>query len=208
MPAWMLCIWGRDMSLAKTKRVIKNVVFFGDAEAKTNDSHYKLALETAKILAKAGYVVVNGGGPGVMYAATAGAKEVGGRVGAVVIDGRIDMGENFEGQYKKNIDKTSFKIVRKNYLERLRALMEEGDAYVIFNGGTGTISEIGEVWAEAKFNFGNHKPIIFVGDFWKDILEPIVNYMRIDTQETSVYEIVDSPEEVYQVLQKVSSEQN
>lgn len=200
----MLHTWGGAMSLAKTKRVVKKVVFFGDAEAKSTDAHYKLALETAKILAKAGYVIVNGGGPGVMYAATAGAQEVGGRVGAVVIDGRIDMGENFEGQYKKNIDKTNFKIVRKTYLDRLRALMEEGDAYVIFNGGTGTISEIGEVWAEAKFNFGNHKPIIFVGEFWRDILEPIANYMKIDSQETSVYEIVDTPEEVYLVLQSVT----
>jgi predicted Rossmann-fold nucleotide-binding protein len=128
-------------------------------------------------------------------------------VGAVVIDGRINMGENFEGQYKKNIDKTNFKIVRSTYLDRLRALMEEGDAYVIFNGGTGTISEIGEVWAEAKFNFGNHKPIIFVGEFWRDILEPIANYMKIDNQETSVYEIVDTPEEVYEVLRKIDLEQ-
>ncbi len=195
------------MSLAKTNRAVKKVVFFGDAEAKSTDTHYKLAFETAKILAKAGYVIVNGGGPGVMYAATAGAQEVGGRVGAVVIDGRINMGENFEGQYKKNIDKTNFKIVRSTYLDRLRALMEEGDAYVIFNGGTGTISEIGEVWAEAKFNFGNHKPIIFVGEFWRDILEPIANYMKIDNQETSVYEIVDTPEEVYEVLRKIDLEQ-
>lgn len=196
--------WEEAMSLARTKRIVKKVVFFGDAEAKAKDNHYKLAFETAKILAKAGYTIVNGGGPGVMYAATVGAQEAGGRVGAVVIDGRISMGENFEGQYKKNIDKTSFKIVRRNYLERLRALMEEGDAYVIFNGGTGTISEIGEVWAEAKFNFGNHKPIIFVGDFWKDILEPIANYMKIDVQETSVYEVVNDPGEVYEILQNIT----
>lgn len=183
--------------LAKTKRKILKVAFFGDAEAKENSPHFKLAWETAKILAKAGFVIVNGGGPGVMLAATLGAESVGGKTEAVVIDGRIDMGENFEGQYKNNISRVDKKIVEENYPDRLNRLLEEADAYVIFNGGTGTISEIGMAWSRSKFDFGNHKPLIFIGDFWHEILDPIETFMEIDEQETSVLAIVETPEEVY-----------
>lgn len=188
--------------LVKTKRKIAKIAFFGDAEATKNSSHYKLAWETARILAKAGYTIINGGGPGVMLAATLGAESVEGKTEVVVIDGRINMGENFEGQYKKNISKVDKKLVENNYPDRLNRLLEEADAYVIFNGGTGTISEIGMAWSRSKFDFGNHKPLIFVGDFWHEVLDPIATFMEIDDQETSVYAIVEKPEEVYRVVRE------
>lgn len=60
------------------KRPIKNVAFFGDANVKKESEIYKMAYEAAKILAREGFVIVNGGGPGVMNASTQGAEEVGG----------------------------------------------------------------------------------------------------------------------------------
>ena len=94
--------------LSKTKKIIKRIAFYGDADAKKSDQHYQEAFETAKILAKAGYIVVNGGGPGVMLASTLGAKEEKGKVEVVIIDEKIDMGKNYEGSEisnKKLVDK-------------------------------------------------------------------------------------------------------
>ncbi|EKD79987.1 MAG: hypothetical protein ACD_40C00229G0006, partial [uncultured bacterium] len=51
----------------------KKVAFFGDAAVGENDPVYLAAFHTAKRLAKHGYTIVNGGGPGVMVAATLGA---------------------------------------------------------------------------------------------------------------------------------------
>ena len=52
--------------------IIKNIAFFGDAAIPKSDPVYKDAYAIAKILAKEGYTIVNGGGPGVMAAATRG----------------------------------------------------------------------------------------------------------------------------------------
>ena len=53
--------------LAKTHKKIKRIAFFGDAEAKENDQHFLDAFNTAKLLAEKKYIIVNGGGPGVMF---------------------------------------------------------------------------------------------------------------------------------------------
>ena len=58
---------------------IKNIAFFGDADISETDETYKAAFDVAEALALEGYVVVDGGGPGVMEAATSGAEKGGGK---------------------------------------------------------------------------------------------------------------------------------
>lgn len=186
--------------LAKTSRKIQKVAIFGDAEATEKDVHYYLAKETAKLLAKDSYEIVNGGGPGVMLAATLGAQEVGGKARVVVIAKGVDMGPNYEGQFMPNVGIANTVIEEQNYPDRLRRLMTESDAYVIFRGGTGTVSELGMVWADSKFNFGNHKPIIFVGDFWRRIMDDMSYALAIDEQERSLYAVVRDPAEVVEIF--------
>ncbi len=185
-------------------RRIRKVGLFGDDEDKPGEEHFLLAYRTARLLVQDGYIVVNGGGPGVMLAATLGAKNAHGKAEAVVIDEKIDMGENYEGQYHPNVDIVDTKIETTNYPDRLGKLIAESDAFMIFKGGTGTISEIGMVWSEAKFNFGKHKPIIFVGAFWNKILSDIAEELAIDSEETSVYEVVSSPEEAVDALKRAA----
>jgi len=188
---------------ATTVRPIKKIAFFGDAEARENDVHYYLAKKSAEILAKAGYTIVNGGGPGVMYAASVGAKEAGGKAEVVVIDESVNMGENYEGQYEPNIKIVDNIIAEFNYPDRLRRLVAEADAFLIFRGGTGTISELGVVWAEAKFNYGKHKPIVFVGEFWQRIMDDMSFALAMDEQERSVYTIVKTPDELGNVFKSL-----
>jgi uncharacterized protein (TIGR00725 family) len=179
------------------------VAFFGDAEAKETDVHYYLAVKCAQEIAKLGLTVVNGGGPGVMYAATKGAKDVGGKAEIVVIDKSVNMGENYEGQNEPNIGLADNIIAEFNYPDRLRRLVAEADAFLIFRGGTGTISELGVVWAEAKFNYGKHKPIIFVGEFWQRIMDDMAFALAMDSQERSVYTVCKSVEEVVEIFKKL-----
>ena len=60
-------------------RMIKNIAFFGYSEFKEGSRYYQEAKVAAKLLAEKGYTIVNGGGPGIMAAATQGADEAGGR---------------------------------------------------------------------------------------------------------------------------------
>src|SRR5437870_4419845 len=112
---------------------VKNVTFLGYADAKEADDPFKAAFEVAKLCAQKGYTVVNGAGPGVMKAATLGAKSAGGKTIGITFYPK-DLPQ-FEGRDPSNeVDQL---IVTNNYLERTLKLLETGQIFIIFNGGTG-----------------------------------------------------------------------
>jgi uncharacterized protein (TIGR00725 family) len=186
--------------LATTKKEIKKIAFFGDAEAKITDQHFIDAFNTAKMLAGAGYIIVNGGGPGVMRASTLGAKENNGRVEVVILDPKKQP-DHYEGSDKENL-KLADKIIKtNNYPDRLNKLVEVADAFVIFKGGTGTLSEVGLTWEMAKFEYGDHEPLIFFGNDWKNTVESLVDNLDFDKIEKKVYGLANTPEEVLKIIQ-------
>lgn len=179
-------------------RTIKNVAFFGDADISPADETYKAAFDVAEALGKEGYVVVDGGGPGVMEAATSGAKKGGGKTVSVTFDPVGAPG--FEGRYVGNV--TDTEVVTTNYIERMFKLLEYGDVFVIFKGGSGTVSEFGTAWVLAKLYYGHHKPIILYGGFWAEILDVFRENMNIDSTEMSIFEICTSCPEVLKAIEK------
>jgi uncharacterized protein (TIGR00730 family) len=179
-------------------KFIKNIAFFGDADISPADETYKAAFDVAEVLAAKGYVVVDGGGPGVMEAATSGAIKGGGKTISVTFDPINAPG--FEGKYIKNV--TDKEIVTTNYIERMFKLMEYSDVFIVFKGGSGTISEFGTAWVLAKLYFGHHKPFILYGDFWIDIIDSVRRGMNIDAKEMSVFEICKNKEEVTSTIEK------
>jgi uncharacterized protein (TIGR00730 family) len=175
---------------------IKKIAIFGFANAKEKDRVYKEAFLVAKLLARMGYTIVNGGGPGVMRAATLGAKEGGGEtVGVTFYPKEMT---SFEGRDPANpIDK---EIKTANYLERTLKLLEVSDCCIIFNGGTGTISEFAMAWGLAHLYFGHHEPLILYGRFWQDIISAFVKHMFLGKNELKVFKIVDTPQDVLKAL--------
>ena len=140
----------RSIDLKERKaRTIQYVAIFGYADASENDELFKTVRDVTKELAEAGYTVVDGGGPGVMRAATIGAKEGGGKVIGVTLYSE-DI-PNFEGRDPKNLFDQEIKTT--NYVERTLALMRTGQVYIVFNGGSGTISEFGMALGFAKIYF-------------------------------------------------------
>lgn len=170
---------------------IQKITFLGYADAKEADDPFKAAFEVAKLCAQKGLVIVNGGGPGVMKASTLGAKSVGGQAIGITYYPK-DM-PVFEGRDETNtVDQL---IVTENYLERTLKLLEVGQVHIIFNGGTGTISEFGMAWGLARFYFGHHKPLILYGDFWHEIIFAFTKGMYIRPEERQVFKIVNKPED-------------
>lgn len=178
--------------------VVKNVAFFGDADISEADETYTYAFKAAGILAEAGYVIVDGGGPGVMEAATTGAKKSGGKTITVTFDPTNAPG--FEGKYIGNVPDQE--IVTTNYIERMFKLMEYSDIFILFKGGSGTISEFGTAWVLAKLYYGRHKPFILFGSYWADIIDVFKNNMNIDSKELSVFEIAHRVEDVLPIIKK------
>jgi uncharacterized protein (TIGR00730 family) len=192
----------REPEVQKKVQSIQNVAIFGYADALAEQRIYKDVVEVAKKLAEAGYVVVDGGGPGLMRAATVGAKEGGGKVIAVTLH-PTDM-THFEGRDIEN--KFDVEIKTKSYVERTLALMKEGQVYVIFKGGTGTISEFGMAWGLARLYFGHHKPLILYGKFWHNIINAFKENMLLRKEELAVFKIVETPDEVLDAIAEFEKE--
>jgi uncharacterized protein (TIGR00730 family) len=177
--------------------LIRAVTIFGSAVRRGDEHDFKAAYVTAQLLAKSGQKVVSGGGPGIMLAALQGAQSVGGKTAAVYL----------EPNYATTIASREKAIsadeeyTEKNYVDRTKKLMELGDAYVFFNGGTGTISEFTMCWTVARLYFGRHKPLILFGDFWNEIIEAFTRNMLIRDEELRVLKVVTRPESVLSSLE-------
>lgn len=175
---------------------IHQIAIFGSSHINENDPLYQETYEVCKKLAEVGYVIVDGGGPGVMRAASLGARAAGGKVIGVTFEADAKM--HFEG--RDPLNKMDVEIKTKNYVERTLTLLKEGQVYVIFNGGTGTISEFGMAWGLAKLYFGHHKPLILYGKFWENIIKTFKDNMIMRPEELEVYKITDTGTGVLQAI--------
>ncbi len=177
---------------------IKSVTFFGCSCGNPGDKNFEEAKLVASTLASTKRTIVNGGGPGVMLAATLGAREVGGKTEVVYY--RPELATNFKGEIAANYADKSYEEA--NYILRTKKLLELGDAYIVFNGGSGTISEFAMAWGVARLYIDHHKPLILYGDFWHHLMEDFAKHMMIRPEEKNVYTIVNTPEAVVDAIEK------
>jgi len=137
-----------------------------------------------------------------MNAATEGAKSAGGETLAVTFY-PTDMPE-FEGRFFENhVDK---EIKTANYIERMFGLINHADAFVIFQGGTGTLSEWATAWLLGHLYYGNHKPIILYGGFWQKVMDVINENFLIGDKEKNIYRIARDEEEMIAALNEFEKE--
>jgi uncharacterized protein (TIGR00725 family) len=177
--------------------LIRNVAFFGDSEVSEENQVYQDAFEVAKLLATNGYVIVNGGGPGVMNASTQGAEAVDGETVAITFSPKEAPG--YEGRYLGNV--TDLEIKTTNYIERMFKLLEHADTFLVFKGGTGTVSEFGTAWVLAKLYYGHHKPFILFGECWYPVIDAFKKNLNIDSQELDVFKVITRQDRVLSTIE-------
>lgn len=181
---------------------IKRVAIFGSADLEQKDPVCLAAEAAAKALAQQGYQIINGGGPGVMQAATRGAESANGDTLTVTFAPKN--APHFEGTAEDNqADET---IQASNYLERVGLLIQHADAFVVFKGGTGTLSEWGMIWLLAHIYYGEHKPFVLFGDFWNEVIEVLQRTFLIEDVELNVFKIVNSVDEMLTALEELQAE--
>ena len=166
----------------------KTISVFGTSRANEGGRIYAVAYDVGKCLAQAGFTVANGGYGGTMLAVARGAAEAGGKVIGVT----CSVWKSKANQY------VSREIVTHCLDERLDKLVELGDAYVVLNGGTGTLLELAKVWELKNKGFpGAAKPIILVGDFW----QPLVDLLTLDDPDSSRHvEVAADPKQIVGIL--------
>jgi len=167
----------------------KVVTIFGTGRAGPDDTAYKLAYQTGKLLARAGFVIANGGYGGTMLAAAKGAAEVGGEVIGVTCSA---FKESRANEY------ITREVVTGSLDERLDTLIKLGRGYIVLPGGTGTLLELAKVWELKNKGFLEAgKPIILVGGFWKPLLDLVVT----DDADSSRYiKCADGPKQAVELI--------
>ena len=178
----------------------KKVGFLGGAAWTEDEKPYKDAFDVAKILAQNGYEIVNGGGPGVMRAATKGAQAGNGR--SLIITYHPNKPKrHYEGTDPLN--DADDEIITLDYFDRTKVLLQNTDVHIIFKGSLGTLSEFGMSWISSWIHEPNNKPIIMYGDFWNEVLDILVNNLRIVQDERDLLVVLKTPQEVLEYLQKL-----
>ena len=139
------------------------VTVFGSSRFKEDHEYYGLAREMGAALARAGYAVMTGGGPGLMEAANRGAKEEGG----------LSLGCNIQlpREQKPNAYLDKF-IEFEHFFVRKVMLVKYSSAFVVMPGGYGTLDEAFEVATLIQTGKLERFPIIGLGgDFWSKLRE-------------------------------------
>jgi uncharacterized protein (TIGR00730 family) len=139
------------------------VTIFGSARFKEDHTYYKQAREMGAEIAKLGFTVMTGGGPGIMEAANRGAKDVGGRsVGCNIVLPK-------EQEPNPFLDKW---VELKYFFVRKTVLIKYSYAFVVMPGGFGTLDEYYEALTLIQTGMMKQFPIIvFDRDFYQKIIE-------------------------------------
>ncbi len=134
-----------------------DICIFGSGKCEPDSELYKKAMELGECLGKNGINIVSGGYNGVMEAVCKGSRFCDNEKTGVVIQGETGKSPN---PFNTRIIKTN------DYIERLQCLIKLGEAYVFFEGGSGTFLEFSAVWALTERGIIPERPVILTGDKW------------------------------------------
>lgn len=175
---------------------------FGSARFKEDHRYYQLAREVGGALARAGFTVMTGGGPGIMEAACRGAKEAGGKtVGSVI---KLD----FEDEANPWLDRS---VEFDYFFVRKLMLLKYSYGFIVAPGGFGTLDEIFETATLIQTHKMGDFPIVLMGtDYWRDLIgfirETMVPEGTISPNDIDRILITDSPEEAAAELSRAAKE--
>ena len=178
------------------------VTVFGSARFPESHPYYQLGRSVGAALAKVGFTVMTGGGPGIMEAANRGAKEAGGpSVGCNIL---LPM-EQRPNPYLDTFVDFRYFFVRKLMLAKYSY------AFVALPGGFGTLDELFEIATLVQTGKMKDFPIVLVGvDYWKPMIEflrqSIVANHACSQEDVDRFILSDSPDEVASVIAAAAGE--
>lgn len=171
------------------------ISIFGSARTRPGNPYYELTVQVAKSLAKEGFGIITGGGPGTMEAANKGAQLAGG----------LSVGLNIQLPHEQfnNAYIDDDKILNFNYFfVRKVMFVKYAQGFVMMPGGFGTMDEFSEVVTLMQTKKIIETPMILVGRaYWKGLLDWMHTTMEeeqhnIGPADLDLLKVFDTPEEV------------
>lgn len=177
------------------------VTVFGSARFKEDHKYYILSRQVGQEIARLGFTVITGGGPGIMEAANRGAKDVGGRsIGCNIILPR----EQHPNRYLDKWVDFDFFFVRKTLLSKYSY------AFVVLPGGYGTLDEFFEALTLIQTGKFEKFPIVLMGKSYHEhlytYLQKLAEEKTIDPADLDLFLFTDSIEEAMKHITKYAIE--
>ncbi len=171
------------------------VTIFGSARYPEGHEYYELTRKVGAEVAKLGFTVMTGGGPGLMEAANRGAKEVNGRsVGCNIV-------LPFEQKPNPYLDKW---VDIRYFFVRKTLLIKYSYGFVCMPGGFGTLDEFFEAITLIQTGKIKNFPVIIIGkEYHQDVVEHIKTMKEkgtISPEDEFLFSVTDSIEEAMQIL--------
>lgn len=171
-----------------------SVSIFGSARLQPSSPHYKLAVKTAKAIAKKGFAIITGGGGGIMEAANKGAQ-----LGKGISCG-LSIELPYEAQSNPFIDRR-YDLHFRYFFVRKVMFIRYAQGYVFFPGGVGTMDELFEALTLIQTQKIHHFPIYLMGrDYWKGMIQWIQDTVLasgcVSQEDLDRIHLVDDPEVV------------
>jgi uncharacterized protein (TIGR00730 family) len=177
------------------------VSVFGSARSRPGSAEYECAEQIGSGLARAGYAVITGGGPGIMEAANKGAAGAGGVSVGLGIELPLEQGLN---EYVEIGLEFRYFFVRKT------VFVKYSQAFVVLPGGFGTLDELFEAVTLVQTGKITRFPIVLVGsEYWKGLIEWITETMlpagKISAADPGLVKIADDPADVVRIIVEAHS---
>lgn len=183
-------------------RSARKVTVFGSARTQPDDPVYEMARQLGKRLAEAGYMVITGGGGGIMEAVNLGA----GHEHSFGVNIRLP----FEEKPNPVIEGNPRSINYKYFFNRKVAFLKESDAVALFPGGFGTLDEAMETITLVQTGKRNPMPLVLVdtpdGSYWAQVIrfleQELLAHNYICPSDFALFERVCSVNDAVERIQR------
>lgn len=179
----------------------KKVTIFGSARTEPGEHIYQKCIRFSRRLAERGYMIITGGGPGIMQAGNEGA----GSENSFAVNIRLP----FEQSPNPVMMKNPRLITYKYFFNRKVAFVKESDAIAVFPGGFGTLDEAMEVFTLIQTGKTSPKPLVLIDDesgYWdlwfKFIKDAMLGRGLISAEDFAIFTISRSEDEAIQVIEE------
>lgn len=173
--------------------------FWGSARTTPDDPYYKDAEELAARLAKKGFSIISGGGPGIMEASNVGAFKVGGK----------SVGLNIQLPFEQKLNPYTTESLNFDFFFSRKVMLTfASEAYVYFPGGFGTLDEFFEIITLIQTKKIEPIPVLLYGkEYWSPLItffekDMLQKYKTISPEDLEIFHVVDSVDEAYAYILK------
>lgn len=171
------------------------VTVFGSARIKAGSPEYELAREMGAGIARLGFTVMTGAGPGIMEAANRGAREVGGR--SVGCNIKLP----FEQRPNDYLDRS---VTLQYFFVRKTLLIKYSYAFVVMPGGSGTLDELFEALTLIQTKKIRNFPIVIMGtEYWRELTSLLEKMARLGTIAPEDLQLVHVTDSVSDALEHI-----